>query len=595
MTEKQAVLRNAPLADLQQLGPYRLEAVLGVGSQGVVYRATDVLLRRSAAVKVARSPGGAQPGLAEARLTSALDHPNIVRVYHVERMASGWFMAMEFVDGGNAWELLTTTREGSHERSERRRGIGRGATPDSAQDRSPPVLAGGGIEPALAVRIIAQAAGALDHAHQAGIVHRDVKLQNLLLTRTGVVKLSDFGLAVRGHRPTEGGEPVGTPLYIAPEIWQGSEAGPAADVYALGACLYLLLSGRSPFQGSTLEELRRAHLTDVAPPIPQVIEPLTRLLASCLSRTPADRPTATALRRSLLALQPLLEAPAERYFPFTSMALLNREHLLQVVLELPAFTEARQAVGRALRSGGRPFLLVAGRYCVCTQAVLLLATDEEPDLHTVGRVLIDEGVDLAERLEQVRTRVEQDLVSSRPGARVMVHLHMHRGLTAAELDLLFRQPERPLGRAVLFVITGLPGRIQQVRRDAEASGREALLRWVALPRLSDAELAQLSAGWALALGREIRFWTADAQRLLRSLEDSDESERLIHNAILLTCWCHRAALTTWAVQAAAAHPGWLADAEEVLPPWRTYPLSWPEAPLLQQLRSLRPADQGPPR
>ncbi len=194
---------------------YRLDAELGQGGMGTVYRAHDLLLDRAVAVKVISDPGLGSAGQArllhEARAAAKLNHPNIVSIYDVgaaDASDGAPFIVMDLVEGQSLWQ--------------------RGFLP---------------LPEALGVA--RQICGALDHAHAHGIIHRDLKPENIVLTSTQTAKLMDFGLArsLDGPRLTEEGVVVGTFSYLAPEILMGQEATALSDLYALGVILYELTTG----------------------------------------------------------------------------------------------------------------------------------------------------------------------------------------------------------------------------------------------------------------------------------------------------------------------------------------------------------------
>ena len=206
---------------------YEIEAELGAGGMGVVYRARHVSLRRTVAIKMLLSGSRANGGelvrfRGEAEAAAQLQHPNIVQVYEIGDHEGCCYIAFEFVDGGNLSQQL--------------RGV-----PLAAE---------------RAARLVECLARAAHVAHQKGIVHRDLKPANILMTCEGVPKIADFGLAKRmvgGSGQTQSGVIVGTPSYMAPEqaSGHGKSVGPAADVYALGAILYETITGRPPFVGET--------------------------------------------------------------------------------------------------------------------------------------------------------------------------------------------------------------------------------------------------------------------------------------------------------------------------------------------------------
>jgi hypothetical protein len=248
----------------QKLGNYRLRRLVGRGSMGVVYLATDEALLRPTAVKVLTwSPAEHDPEawfLAEARNVARLNHPSVVQIYSVARHGPYCYIAMEYVEGVSADVMIT--REG----------------PFSAE---------------RATAVILQLAAALDLAHASGIIHRDVKPGNILIKTDGTVKLGDFGMAVSAVRDMPPTVRAGTPQYFAPEIWRGEPATIATDLYALGATYYYLLTGRPPIEGSTIATLSAAHQRQqiVAPPelAAGVAAACMRVVRRCMAKSPVDR------------------------------------------------------------------------------------------------------------------------------------------------------------------------------------------------------------------------------------------------------------------------------------------------------------------
>jgi eukaryotic-like serine/threonine-protein kinase len=265
-------------------GRYELESVLGRGGMALVYLAHDRETDKPVAVKLLADNLAADPELRlrfsrEAQLAERLSHPNVVKVLDSGEADGRAFIVLEYVDGRNLAEELHRT---------------------------------GPLPPARVAELGAQAAAALAHAHERGLVHRDVKPQNLLLTADGSLKVSDFGIArvVDGTQLTQVGTVLGTAAYLAPEQAAGQETTAAADVYALGAVLYELLTGRPPYDASTLAELalRRA---DNDPPPPSSLAPgvpaeMDSLVLACLREDPEARPTA---REVELMLRGELEPP----------------------------------------------------------------------------------------------------------------------------------------------------------------------------------------------------------------------------------------------------------------------------------------------
>ena len=265
------------LAGDRVLGDYRLELPLGAGGMGVVYRAHQISLDRTVAVKIlhpriAAEPGFVQRFVREAQVSAKLQHPNIVQGFAVGEARGLHYLAMEYVEGTS----VDTVR--------------------AAQGR----LAVGD-----AVRIAIDVARALD---AAGIVHRDIKPANILVTAGGVVKLADFGLAKPANDRrglTQAGVVFGTVGYMAPEqIDTPSDVDVRADLYALGATLYCLLSGRHPFDGESILGVLRAQERGARQPAriynPAVPVELDRLIDDLLAPDRRDRPqTARAVIAAL--------------------------------------------------------------------------------------------------------------------------------------------------------------------------------------------------------------------------------------------------------------------------------------------------------
>jgi len=232
------------------LAGYRIESLIARGGMGVVYRATQLALERPVALKVIAAELAGKQGfrerfLRESRLAASLDHPSVVPVYDAREEDGELIVAMRLVEGGDLRKLI---------------------------DREGP------LQPARAVALLSQVADALDAAHAAGIVHRDVKPHNVLVEGERAY-LSDFGLAksFEGTGAGSGASIVGTVEYMAPEQWRGERAGPAADVYSLGCVLYEALTGIVPYA-------RKA--ADTEPEIPEGID---AVIERAVSKDPTDR------------------------------------------------------------------------------------------------------------------------------------------------------------------------------------------------------------------------------------------------------------------------------------------------------------------
>ena len=268
------------MAALEELGRYQVENVLGGGGMALVYRARDEELDRPVAIKLLADNLAADEAfrkrfLREARLAAQLAHPNVVQVYDSGEADGRPYIVMEYVEGETLADLLAR----------------RGRLP-----------------PAEAVELALQICSGLEHAHRAGLIHRDIKPQNLLIRGDGTVKITDFGIARSAHgtRLTETGSVLGTAAYLAPEQAAGEEVTPAADVYAVGVVLYELLAGRTPHTAETLtqflvrgQEQPIPELREFAPDVPEALEDV---VMRCLARIPEYRPpSAGALAADLTA------------------------------------------------------------------------------------------------------------------------------------------------------------------------------------------------------------------------------------------------------------------------------------------------------
>lgn len=249
---------------------YQLESLLGTGGMATVYRARDLYLQRTVAVKILREPYASDPAfrqrfLDEARAAAKLDHPNVVRIYDVGVDGRRPFIVLELVEGEDLRTLI---------------------------DRMRPVPM------ALALNLAQQICAGVGHAHRAGLVHCDLKPQNILITRAGQVKVADFGIAraVQGETPTaEARESYvwGSPHYIAPERVAGQAPVPASDVYSIGVILYEMLTGVPPFHAEDVETLLRKHVNE-APLPPSSLNPhippqVDGIVLRALAKDPAAR------------------------------------------------------------------------------------------------------------------------------------------------------------------------------------------------------------------------------------------------------------------------------------------------------------------
>ncbi len=243
---------------------------IGRGRQAVVYKCRQLTVDRIVAVKILHSSAARDPEMRsrfiqEARQAGKLIHPNIVTIHQINSFKDTFYIVMEYADGGSLADLLAVRKR---------------------------------FDPEEAVCIIRAAAEGLACAHEQGLIHRDIKPKNILLTEGGIVKLADLGLARRADDSAaemqEAGKAYGTPYYISPEQVHGDPPPDyRADIYSLGATLYEMVTGRPPFTAPTPQEIMRMHVTERLPDprefVPELPQTLCWLLAKAMAKEPEDR------------------------------------------------------------------------------------------------------------------------------------------------------------------------------------------------------------------------------------------------------------------------------------------------------------------
>jgi len=268
-----------PTSGLTFGGRYQLSSRIAIGGMGEVWQATDLVIGRVVAIKILKDEYLGDPGFlerfrAEARHAALVNHEGIANVFDYGEEDGSAFLVMELVPGEALSAIL-----------ERERVL--------ATDR--------------VLDIVAQTAAALQAAHAAGLVHRDIKPGNLLITPEGRVKITDFGIArIADQVPlTATGQVMGTVQYLSPEQASGHPASPTTDIYSLGIVAYEALAGKRPFTGESQVAIAMAQINESPPELPvTVAEPVRNLVYSCLAKRPADRPASAAhLARAATALR----------------------------------------------------------------------------------------------------------------------------------------------------------------------------------------------------------------------------------------------------------------------------------------------------
>ena len=251
----------------EKLGRYEIVREVGHGAMGVVYEALDPTIGRKVALKAIRfdaigttADEAARRFKNEARAAGGLSHPNIVTVYDAGEDGGNLYLAMEFIDGATLESLLKTERR---------------------------------LSPARTLDIIRQACAGLDSAHKKGIVHRDVKPGNVMISGDGVVKITDFGIARAGEVMTMTGQVVGTPNYMSPEQVVGNQLDGRSDLFSVGVMLYEMITGERPFEGQSITTImyKIVHETPVPPrKLDSSIHPgLSFMIEKALQKSPDAR------------------------------------------------------------------------------------------------------------------------------------------------------------------------------------------------------------------------------------------------------------------------------------------------------------------
>lgn len=255
-----------------KLGSYEILEAIGEGGMARIYKGYHAQLNRYAAIKVVHwglqeDPAFTERFRREAQAIASLRHPNIVQIYDFGQHESGYYMAMEFIDGSDLAVILREAR--------------------TQQKQLPPEQI---------VKTVKGVAAALDYAHRNGVIHRDVKPSNIMLNREGQPILTDFGLVMLPLQASQAtmGSVFGTPHYVAPEqAISSADAVPASDIYSLGVVLFEMMTGRVPFDDESPLSVALKHVSD-APPLPTSINPnipvqLEDVILKALAKVPADR------------------------------------------------------------------------------------------------------------------------------------------------------------------------------------------------------------------------------------------------------------------------------------------------------------------
>ena len=478
----------------QRFGGYRIIERVGRGGMGTVYKAEQIDLQRNVALKVisdehTREKEFVDLFIHEARASAKLNHPNIVQVYDVKRHNEFYYFSMEFVSGGSVQDILNRQRK---------------------------------IPVEEATRMILDSARGLDHAHQKGIIHRDVKPDNLMISETGTVKIGDMGLA-RGPGekigPEEDTSVIGTPHYIAPEQILGKQADFRSDIYSLGASFYRMLAGVTPYAAASVRELVNKKVSEDARALREHNSEVPPALASVVARMMARE-------------------PRERYQSMTQVVVA----LEKIVRGSDADTDVGRSVTGPWKAlvGSRTFIAVAAIALAAIVVGVLVARDDAPvvasrdkkaddrmanqmlqaaKLHELRRADMDDPASLSRAIAQY-----DPIIGAYPGTRFAVEAAERRAdlvrrkkeLTAADRfsDLESQDVERY--ESMLATLQGGEVDLSPVLETADA-----YVAFAAAEENSETD----SAREAESRGRHVRAWLGRVEQQRSALATSAESAR----------------------------------------------------------------------
>jgi len=516
----------------QRIGGYRIIERLGRGGMGTVYKAEQIDLQRIVALKViseehTKDKEFVELFIHEARAAAKLNHPNLIQVYDVKRHGDVYYFSMEYVSGGSVQEVLNRQRK---------------------------------IPVADAVRMLIDAARGLDYAHRKGILHRDVKPDNLMISETGTVKIGDMGLA-RGLNekvgPEEETSVIGTPHYIAPEQVLGRPADFRSDQYSLGAAAYRMLAGVTPFNAPSVRELVNRKVREDAVSIQEHNREVPRSLAEIVARMMARDPDRRfpSMAEAIAALerfqrgQPGRAAEDAREASGPVETLVANKTLLVGAICLLAVLVVGAVTGLVFLSGPSgagtpavpegPDLKLAGQ--MLENAKLLDRTiKDRKDVRSLEKVIAEysdverrfPGTDYATKAAEYRTSLDQALREVQSDRRLLLaeaeeisnHRRIADSFKAGRLDLspadaivsayeaFARAPENrgtpAAGRAAegADVVRRWKARVEQQRSGYESAQRKA-------QAASEAGRFREARSVLLAARDDIRKAEADGERL----------------------------------------------------------------------------------
>lgn len=546
---------------------YLIEGLLGVGGEATVYLARDTRLKRKLALKTVNlntqsHHQGADHGLEEARLIAQLNHPNILQVYHAERIEKTYLIAMEYMTNGSL---------------------------DCLIDEQGPRSCGEALHQVVAI------ADALRHAHALGVIHRDIKPHNLLISSRGTIKLADFGLAFQygNFRTAPLNSFLGSPRFIAPEIWKGQRASGRSDIYSLGGCLFYALTGSPPFDHPSIDGLREAHLNTV-PRLPLILpRSISKLILACLSKDPHRRPDAAMLYDECVRLLSEKFSSPEREIKHFVLPAMKKPELSvsrssltakaeDFLSRLQRFNTARLHFIELLR-GAKPLFVHSSDRLILTHLIRVTLSTHAGD--KIPWIIFRSDEPLSQEHVDDRNIFSAFDQTDAPQPRILV-LEGPRLFDRDPLPLIEIIKEASRRGVILVVLSESP---------ADAPSLAALLSVsdgveVPIDSLTPFELFWYARVCTKAATRGRILWSRKALTLAIYLahERHFSYDKLLFNSLMISKGIGRRVITTWSIIGAASHQEMIMGCSDVLEAWQSPPKLWPTEDWRSQLAQLSP-------
>ncbi len=440
-----------------------------------------------------------------------------------------------------------------------------------------------------------------------------MKPQNLLGALEGQLKLADFGLGTAVRSGSDGAALiVGTPEYMAPEVWQGQSADPRSDIYSLAAVLYFMLTGRPPFRGKSREELRAAHLTGEIVFPDSIPDPITSLLRVMMAKSPEQRPenAVDALEMIASCLSTLRPTAGDRKSRLTGEDSLG-SRAERAMLELPTFADAGRRLEQVVLSGAA-LVVVTGMPVGLQERMFDRLVERYRDqVAYAARIRIDESTSglfsgivraVSPRLKprgdppgvahQQLIDVLSPVAASR---RRLLRMTLTRPLTDSDERDVAELMRRAGSRNLAFIVLSEGNYGERLYRGLQHGWHRTQVELVHVPRMSLPEGSRCMRLWIRAVrSPELLRWSVPALTAAAAItvERPEQARAMAHNAQTVAMAAGMRIVTTWCLRGAAAHEGLIEGPAQIDPAWRISPLVWPDAAELARQAELAVLNLG---